>query len=71
MIYTVANTLAIGKYARVFVNGNEVAGAFYADTEKGIVRFYPQPARIKKPERGQIYTRTLRGKVTVELGDRR
>lgn len=70
MIYTVANTAAIGKPARVFVNGNEVSGAFYADTKKGVVHFYPQPARIKKPERDQIYTRTLRGNVTVEFGER-
>lgn len=66
MIYTVSNTVAQGKPVRVFVNGNEVSGAYYADTVRGVVRFHPQPARIKKPERDQIYTRTLRGKVTVK-----
>ncbi|WP_375581824.1 hypothetical protein ABWH88_06835 [Marinobacter adhaerens] len=66
MIYTVGNTVMIGKPVKVFVNGNKVDGAYYADTERGIVEFYPQPPRIKKPERDQVYSRTLRGKVTVE-----
>lgn len=66
MIYTASNTAAQGWPARVFVNGNEVSGAYYADTERGVVRFHPLPARIKKPERDQVYSRTIRGKVTVE-----
>ncbi|MEC8822931.1 MAG: hypothetical protein VX673_03060 [Pseudomonadota bacterium] len=66
MIYTVENTVMVGKPVHVYVNGNKIDGAFYADTERGIVKFYPQPPRIKKPERDQIYTRTLRGNVTVE-----
>lgn len=66
MIYTVANTISVGKPVRVFVNGNKVDGAYYADTARGIVKFWPQPARIKKPERDQAYSRTLRGNVTVE-----
>lgn len=66
MIYTVENTVMAGKPVEVFVNGNRIDGAYYADTERGIVHFYPQPARIKKPERDQVYSRTLRGKVTVE-----
>jgi len=70
MIYTVSNTAAIGIRARVFVNGNEVAKAYYADTTRGIVRFYPQPLRFKKPERDRAYSRTLKGSVTVELLDR-
>ena len=70
MIYTVSNTAAIGIRARVFVNGNEVARAYYADTTRGIVRFYPQALRVKKPERDQVYSRTLRGNVTVELLER-
>lgn len=66
MIYTVANTTMAGKPVKVYVNGNQIDGAYYADTHRGIVKFYPQPARIKKPERDQAYTRTLRGNVTVE-----
>lgn len=67
MIYTVENTSFIGRRARVFVNGNKIKGAFYADTVKGIVKYYPQPARIKKPERDRVYSRVAKGKVTVEL----
>lgn len=66
MIYTVGNTSAIGRVAKVFVNGNEVDKAFYADTEKGIVKYYPAPFRVNKRTE-EIYSRTLRGKVTVEL----
>lgn len=65
MIYTVSNTVKAGKPVEVFVNGNRVDGAYYADTARGVVHFYPQPPRIKKPERDQIYSRTLRGNVTV------
>ncbi|EDM47756.1 hypothetical protein [Marinobacter algicola] len=66
MIYTVKNTTMAGRPVKAFVNGNEIPGAYYADTDRGILKFYPQPARIKKPERDQAYTRTLRGTVTVE-----
>ncbi len=66
MIYTVENTTMAGKPVKAFVNGNEIRGAYYADTDRGILKFFPQPARVKKPERDQVYRRTLRGKVTVE-----
>ena len=66
MIYTVGNTVQAGKPVHVFVNGNQIDGAFFADTSRGIVKFYPKPARIKKPERDCAYHRTLRGHVTVE-----
>lgn len=66
MIYTVANTVKVGRPVRVFVNGNQIHGAYYADTTRGVVKFHPLPARIKKPERDQVYSRTLRGQVTVE-----
>lgn len=66
MIYTVENTVRVGKPVEVFVNGNKVDGVFYADTDRGVVRFVPQPGRIKKPERDRVYTRTLRGHVTVQ-----
>lgn len=66
MIYTVKNTTMAGRPVKAFVNGNEIPGAYYADTDRGILKFCPQPARIKKPERDQVYCRTLRGHVTVE-----
>lgn len=66
MIYTVGNTSAIGRIAKVAVNGNVANNTFYADTEKGIVKYYPSPVRVNK-RTGEVYSRTLRGKVTVEL----
>lgn len=66
MIYTIGNTSAIGLIAKVAVNGNVVDKTFYADTEKGIVKYYPKPLRVKKGTE-EVYSRTLRGKVTVEL----
>ena len=66
MIYTIGNTSAIGLIAKVCVNGNVVDKTFYADTEKGIVKYYPAPVRVNK-RTGEVYSRTLRGKVTVEL----
>lgn len=65
MIYTTKNTSEAGRPMRVFVNGYEVRAAVYADTERDIVRYHPAPARLKKGT-DEIYTRTLRGKVTVE-----
>lgn len=66
MIYTVGNTSAIGRIAKVSVNGNIASNTFYADTEKGIVKYYPEPIRVNK-RTGKAYSRTLRGKVSVEL----
>lgn len=66
MIYTVENTVLAGKTARVFVNGNEVFFVTRADTAKGVVIYIPQPPRAKKNS-DEIYTRKLRGLVTVEL----
>lgn len=66
MIYTISNTVSLGFRAKVFVNGNEVDNAFYADAEKGIVKYYPTPLRLNK-KTSELYSRTLRGKVTVEL----
>lgn len=50
---------------KVFVNGNEIDNVIFADTEKGIVEFVPLPARVKKNS-DTVYTRKLRGSVTVE-----
>lgn len=68
MIYTIGNTLAAGLIAKVAVNGNVVDKTFYADTEKGIVKYYPAPVRVNK-RTGELYSRALRGKVTVELSE--
>lgn len=65
MIYTLANTARCVRPVDVFVNGNKVDHALYADTERGIVRYAPRPLRAKKPERDRVYTRQLRGAVTV------
>lgn len=51
---------------RVFVNGNEVANVIWCDTAAGVCVIAPRPARAKRPDRDQIYTRRLRGIVTVE-----
>lgn len=53
-------------HRKVFVNGNLIEQVFYADTKKGIVDFYPEPARIKKGA-DELYSRRLRGRVTVEF----
>lgn len=59
------HTACDGRGARdVFVNGNKVELAVYADTKKGIVRFHPRPARVAKNGQ-ELYTRELRGKVEV------
>lgn len=65
MIYTIRNTCDVGRPVRVFVNGNEVRKAVFADTQRGVVRYYPEPVRIKRGT-DELYTRTLRGQVTVE-----
>ncbi|ENM3904709.1 hypothetical protein EFU53_003287 [Vibrio cholerae] len=51
---------------KIFVNGNEVHCCVWADTAKGIVKYYPHPVRVKKGT-DEIYTRTLKGVVTVEF----
>ena len=48
----------------VYVNGNLIDGALWADTRKGIVWFYPSPARIAKGK-DYVYARRLRGTVEV------
>ncbi|SMR69274.1 MULTISPECIES: hypothetical protein [Stenotrophomonas] len=53
---------------KVVVNGMVVEQVFYADTRKGIVRFYEKPLRIHKHGKRAI-SRTLRGKVEVEFPD--
>ncbi len=52
---------------RVFVNGNEVSHVIWCDTAKGIACYAPQPIKLKRPSRDEIYTRILRGNVRVEF----
>jgi hypothetical protein len=53
---------------RVYVNGNEIERVVWCDTLHGVAVFYPYPYRIKR-NRGEVYTRQLRGVVTVEQVD--
>lgn len=50
---------------RVFVNGNEVPRAIWADIKRGLVCYTPVPMRLMRNRR-ELYTRLLRGQVTVE-----
>lgn len=52
-----------GKRA-VFVNGNLIKEAFFADTRRGIVRAYRFPIRLHK-WRKRLLFKTLRGGVEV------
>ena len=52
----------------VFVNGNRIKCVMWANVEQGLVCFMPNRRLIKKYRRkGKIYTRLLRGNVTVEF----
>lgn len=51
---------------RVYVNGNEIERVVWCDTAQGIAVYNPLPARAKRPGRDEVYTRRLRGQVTVE-----
>ncbi|MGH8331205.1 MAG: hypothetical protein ACRER3_17045 [Pseudomonas fluorescens] len=53
---------------RVYVNGNEIERVVWCDTSQGVAVFSPYPYRIKR-NRGEIYTRKVRGVVTVEQVD--
>lgn len=48
---------------KVYVNGNEIDYVVMANTQKGLVEFLPSPFKVKR--NGEIYTRMLRGQVTV------
>lgn len=68
MRYTVENTVNQGIRLNVFVNGNKVDHAIMADTTRGEVLYCPLPFRpMKGKRRGEVYTRMLRGTVTVEV----
>lgn len=65
MIYTLANTIEIGRRMKVFVDGNEVPGVVYADTDIGLIRYMPKPYRVA-PGTDYVYTEEMRGVVTVK-----
>ena len=52
---------------RVYVNGNEIERVIWCDTEQGIAVYSPKPFRLKRPGGQELYTRRLRGRVTVEV----
>lgn len=47
----------------VFLNGKEIRGVVFADTEAGIIRRHTQPICIG--EHGEVVTELLTGRVTV------
>lgn len=49
----------------VRMNGNEIDHVLWCDTAAGIAVFVPQPMRVKRTARDEVYTRRLRGRVTV------
>ena len=52
----------------VYVNGNRISCVMWANVEQGRVCFVPHRRLTKKDKRkGEIYTRLLRGNVTVEF----
>lgn len=56
----------------VRVNGNEISHVLWCETSAGVVVYVPQPMKVKRLDRGEVYTRRLRGIVSVEFlrGDR-
>jgi hypothetical protein len=52
----------------VYVNGNRIKCVLWANEEQGLVCFIPHRRLTNKDKRkGEIYTRLLRGNVTVEF----
>lgn len=52
---------------RVFVNGNEVKICVRADVKRGVACIHPHPLRINKRKRSEVYSRKLRGEITIEF----
>lgn len=48
MIYTIDNTVRIGRPVVVYVDGVRVPNCFYADTAAGFVRFHVEPVRANR-----------------------
>ncbi len=56
-------------HRQVFVNGNKISRVVWADEEKGIVCFHPEPLRCHRRGPLRVYSRKLRGKVKVVFND--
>lgn len=50
---------------KVFVNGNQIDGVFFADIQRGIVRYHPRPFRAHNRRKGELCERALKGCVEV------
>lgn len=50
---------------KVTVNGNEIDRVVWADTDRGLLVYYPSPVRPHKKKRDEAYSRRLRGKIEV------
>ncbi|EIQ0040727.1 hypothetical protein LUG75_000131 [Escherichia coli] len=50
---------------QIFVNGNRISRVIWADEEKGVLCFHPYPLRRHRRDPFSIYSRKLRGKITV------
>lgn len=53
---------------RAFLNGIEIPEVMVADIRRGEIIFAPQPVRVMK-NGDRVYTRKLKGVVTVEYID--
>ena len=52
----------------VYINSNQIDHVLWANEEQGLVCFMPHRRLTKRDKRkGEIYTRLLRGNVTVEF----
>lgn len=52
---------------RVFVNGNEIKQVIWADVDRGVLLHHPLPLRLHKRKHDEIYSRKLKGAITVEF----
>lgn len=50
---------------QILVNGNRISRVIWADEEKGVLCFHPYPLRRHSRDPFSVYSRKLRGKITV------
>ncbi|WP_339617202.1 hypothetical protein [uncultured Gilvimarinus sp.] len=51
---------------KIYLNGGLIDWAFYADTRKGFVGYYPAPVRLNKRRGDRALSRRKRGKVVIK-----
>lgn len=51
----------------IFINGNKIKNCIWADIERGIAVFCPNPFRAHKTKRDEVYSRKIRGKIIIEF----